>query len=280
MPDFYHQPYFRALGELKPDVPLFIYLPGMDSTGNLLSAQAGSLMQGFDIRCLTIPPDDLTGWDQLIEQIVALIRTELKHQPRPAVYLCGESFGGCLALKVITDAPDLFQALVLVNPASSFKRRNLLYWGSFAAQPLPKPLYQISCVGLLPFLAALDRITADDRRALLTAMQSVAPQSAIWRIGLLREFEISDQDLKRITQPALLVGSCNDRLLPSVSEVERLATQIPRAHVHILPDSGHACLLEADVHLYEIMQESGFLNWTAAELSVDVGQAQTGVSSH
>ncbi len=50
---------------LKPDHPLFVFLPGMDGTGQLLHNQADTLEKSFDIRCLAIPPDDLNDWDSL-----------------------------------------------------------------------------------------------------------------------------------------------------------------------------------------------------------------------
>ncbi|MFM6138758.1 MAG: alpha/beta hydrolase, partial [Sphaerospermopsis kisseleviana] len=47
--------------------------------------------------------------------------------------------------------------------------------------------------------------------------------------------------------------------LPSVSEVERLDQILPNPKKLILPDSGHACLLEEDVNLYEILKNNEFL---------------------
>jgi pimeloyl-ACP methyl ester carboxylesterase len=125
-------------------------------------------------------------------------------------------------------------------------------------RPFPEPFSQWSRLGFLPFLAALNRIETDDRQALLKAMQSVSQQSSIWRIALLRNLEFTPEDLQRITQPTLLVAGNQDCLLPSVAEANRLATHIPKAKVHILPYSGHACLLEADVDLFDIMRSNGF----------------------
>jgi pimeloyl-ACP methyl ester carboxylesterase len=252
-------PYFRVPRPLNPQAPLFFYLPGMDGTGQLLSRQLAGLEQAFDIRCLTIPPDDLTTWADLAKQVVALIEGEVKHDAQQPVYLCGESFGGCLALKVLLQAPHLFDRLILLNPATSFKHSFWIYWASHFVRPLPDPLYYSSCVGFLPFLAALERIEERDRRALLDAMKSVTQDSSIWRISLLREFDISDAELRQITQPTLIVGSERDRLLPSVLEAKRFAQLLPRVHMHVLPNSGHACLLEADVDLYKILQANHFL---------------------
>ena len=44
--------------------------------------------------------------------------------------------------------------------------------------------------------------------------------------------------------PVLLVGSGQDRLLPSLTEQTRLQRLLPNARRLVLPDSGHTALLE------------------------------------
>lgn len=236
-----------------------IYLPGGDGTGQLFYRQLASLEQTFDIRCLEIPADHLTGWAQLVEQVVELVQAELSRGKRPAVYLCGESFGGCLALQVIRHSPQLFDHLILINSASAFKRSSWLYWPSFLAHPVPEPLYRIFWLGFLPILAALERIEATDRRTLLNAVQQMAQTTSIWRMSLLREFWLSDAQLQQIDQPTLIIASGRDLVLPSLQEAEHLGQLLPQAQTFILPDSGHACLLESDVDLYKILASAQFL---------------------
>lgn len=254
------QVYFRTPRKTQPDAPLFVFLPGMDGTGDLLRAQTEGLEQAFDVRCLAIPANDLTNWVGLTEQTLALIRTELEGNIQRRIYLCGESFGGCLALSVVRRSPQLFHRLILINPASSFKRRPWIHWGSQVTQWLPEPMYQLSCIGLMPFLASLGRIGAVDRSALLDAMQSVTQQSSIWRLSLLQKFDISPEQLAEIRQDTLIIASQGDRLLPSISEAEFLSQHIPHTKVHILPHSGHACLLESDINLYTIIKDANFLD--------------------
>ncbi len=76
---------------------------------------------------------------------------------------------------------------------------------------------------------------------------------------MLREFHVDPNKLSRLIQPALVIASGRDRLLPSVAEAEQLVEHIPNAQMHILPNSGHACLLETDIDLYKIMQATGFM---------------------
>lgn len=259
MPQIKNHPCFLTPTRIKPELPLFIFLPGMDGTGQLLRCQTAGLEKGFDIRCLAIPPDDLTDWDGLVKQVINLIEAELKKNPRQCVYLCGESFGGCLAMKVAVKAPWLFEKIILVNPASSISRRPWMYAAIPLTQWVPGYFYNLGSLIGLPVLAAMGRIAPSDRQALVQAVQIVPQKTSIWRLSLLQEFQIHPNELRRITQPVFLIGSAADRLLPSVSEVEYLLEHFPNAKMTILPDSGHACLLETDVNLYEILRENAFL---------------------
>jgi pimeloyl-ACP methyl ester carboxylesterase len=251
----------------NPKAPLLVYLPGMDGTGELFAHQLGSLGKVVNVHCLTIPGDDLNDWEALTEQIVTLVEAEVKVGDQRQVYLLGESFGGCLAIKTILRAPHLFDRLILSNPASAFKRQPLLFWGSYLVQPQIDPIHQWSCANFVPFLAAVDGIAPRDRQLLLQAMQSVTQKSSIWRLSMLRGFDVTDDQFRSISQPTLLIASGRDRLLPSFSEAERLARLLPDAKVQVLPSSGHACLLETQVDLLEIMKANAFLDFPEIVMS-------------
>lgn len=243
-------------------LPLFVFLPGMDGSGQLLHRQLEGLEKRFDVRCLALPVDDLSEWDRLVKRATQLIAQERtparngieRNSPRP-IYLCGESFGGCLAIKLAVHRPQLFQRLILINPASSFSRLPWLYWGSSFTDWLPTPLFHLSAMGLVPFLVETERVSPADRNALLRVMQAVTPQTAAWRLRLLRHFWLDSIDLSRLKMPVLLVAGGCDRLLPSTQEIRHIAQQLPRAQMHLLAQSGHACLLEEDVNLGEILQQ-------------------------
>jgi pimeloyl-ACP methyl ester carboxylesterase len=259
----------------QPTAPLLIYLPGMDGTGLLLDAQLRSLERSFDVRRLSIPVDDLTDWDELVVKTAALIKTELGAEiPRRALYLCGESFGGCLALKLAIALPELGDRLILVNPASSFKQRAWMRWAVYFTRILPANLYPLSCLALMPFLANEANISIEDRNLLLQVMQSVRFKSAMWRIALLDRFNVSLEQLQQLCQPTLVISSGRDRLLPSAAEGRLLNQQIPRSSLHGIPQGGHAVLLERDVDLHEILLMHGFLERkeekNPTDLAVDV----------
>ena len=240
----------------------------MDGTGLLLGYQISqfNLAETFDIRCLAIPADDLSSWSQLTHSVIRLLGQEIGLNRRP-VYLCGESFGGCLAMQVALQAPNLVDRMILVNPASCFNQQAWLKWGSYLPGWLPTPIYHVGVMGLLPLLGSLSRMPARESQYLLAAMQSVSHPSSTWRLNLLREFEINHQQLAQIRHPVLVIASTDDWLLPSVRQSQRLMTFLPNAQRVLLKNSGHACLLETNVNLIKILQEQDFLPNTHPKVS-------------
>ncbi|WP_375512569.1 alpha/beta fold hydrolase [uncultured Nostoc sp.] len=267
IPEVELNPCFLTPKRVKPEYPLLVYLPGMDGTGQLLRSQTAGLEAGFDVRCLAIPRKDLNTWDVLAKSVLDLIDAELEKSSQRPVYLCGESFGGCLAMKVAIQSPHLFRRIILINPASSFHLRPWLNWASQLTYLVPSELYDVGALGLLPFLASLPRISRSDRHELLKTMRSVPLETVHWRLSLLREFHIDDEQLSRLTQPVLLIAGASDRLLPSVTEVKRIGNILPNTKIVVLPNCGHACLLEEGINLYEILKANDFL-----ESNADIGR--------
>ncbi len=238
--------------------PLFLFLPGMDGTGLLFNRQANALKQHFDIRCAALLPSRDDSWETLAEQVIQALQAEQKKIPDREIVLCGESFGGCLALLVAMKAPALVNGLIVVNPATAFIRRFWATWAASIIKLLPDVSYALACSVLLPFLADLSEVDIHEAQALVSAMQSVGYEVAAQRVELLSRFPLTTGDYRRITQPTLIVASDRDRLLPSVDEGYWLASLIPNATVHRLPNSGHACLLERNMELMAIMKASQF----------------------
>jgi pimeloyl-ACP methyl ester carboxylesterase len=235
----------------QPHLPLFIFFPGMDGTGKLLHKQIDGLALKFDIRCMTIDSNDRTDWAGLVDRSLTLIDQELAVGQK--LYLCGESFGACLAMQVASKSAETVAKLVLINPASSFMRLPWLAWSSALSGLLPDALYPTSAKILVNFLIATDRVAATERQSLVDAMLSVNPQAAAWRLNLLRRFQVHSIIPDIIDIPVLLIAGELDRLLPSLLEVKILQRLLPKAKTTLLPSSGHACLLEKDVNLVDLL---------------------------
>lgn len=240
----------------SPHKPLLVYLPGMDGTGALLAKQIPALKLHFEVRCLAIPSDDLSAWPSMARQTHALI-AEVR-QGRP-LYLCGESFGACLALELLAQHPTLADYVILINSASAFHRLSWLHWIGHITPWLMPALFQTSTLSSLPVLANLSRVEPAERQQLLTAVQSVSQATAAWRIKLLSQFRLHREALAHIQAPTLLVAALADRLLPSLAEAQHLATLLPQPQIYPLPHSGHVSLLESSVNLGDILAATGFL---------------------
>lgn len=244
----------------QPDAPLLIILPGMDGTGSLYKSQLAGLRPYFDLHCLWIAPEDRTPWPDLAATVATQIATIRQGRP---VYLCGESFGACLGLQMVVQEPQLCDRLILINAATAFQSPLGTSWAMELLRHFPTALYHVATLGLLPFLITEHRVPDYNRHDLIAAMQAATPGGAAWRVTLLSEFDLSAAQLQTIQTPTLAIGAGRDRLLPSAQEAQRLATLIPQAQAHILPDSGHTCLLEPTVQLVDMLRDYHYLPETA-----------------
>ena len=74
--------------------------------------------------------------------------------------------------------------------------------------------------------------------------------------------------MPKIKNPVLVLASGSDRLLPSVEEANKLINYLPNAKMVILPNSGHACLLESEISLNSILtNEKLFMNLGSSPVS-------------
>lgn len=254
------EPYFLTPPRSNPEYPLLIFLPGMNETGRvLLELETRGLDAGFDIRCLVVPFNNFMDWDQLRESTLALIQAELEKIQLEAVCLCGQSWGGCLALKLVEYAPHLFNRLILVNPASSF---HPIIWLNQISRLLawtPPLLYQFSGIVTLCLTSALTRISIARLYILWQAAQTAPKKTSEYRLSQLSKFRIDETQLYHFSQPVLLIASQADRVLPSVTEAQHLSEIFPTAQVVVLPYSGHTCLVETDISLYQILKAEHFI---------------------
>ncbi len=238
--------------------PTLLYLPGMDGTGRLFYRQQVELAPLFNLYSIALPPQPLAeDWPGLAQQVIQMLDSHPHIQP--PIVLCGESFGGCLAIAIASEFPQWVKKLLLVNPATAFARHPWLHWGIPLNRWLPSPLQPLTTLSALPFLASVGRLTAVARRQLLAAMRLLPPNVVAQRLALLQDFWNHGLIQSPLTCPTLILASRRDRIMPSVEEAFHLQKHhFAAAKVRVLPNSGHACLLETELSLCNIMQKSGF----------------------
>ncbi len=150
--------------------------------------------------------------------------------------LCGISQGGWTALKFAVSAPERVERLVLLAPGGvvadkvSFLPRAVLYmllgqWGArrmtrilFGDQPVPDGVEEITTMVTSNFNA---------------------------RIGVVPLF--SDDELRRLTMPTLLIGGGQDVIRDNEKIAARLRLLLPDVAAIILPYAGHALLNVTDL---------------------------------
>ncbi|MBF2057976.1 MAG: alpha/beta hydrolase [Cyanobacterium sp. T60_A2020_053] len=233
---------------------LLIYLPGMDGSGAFLQYQ-DNLKEYFEIRTFYVGNEIIKDWESLITQFIEIFKQTIKREKYQKIYLLAESFGGCLALKLIAEYPDLFDTVILINSASSFYRRNWLNIGSYVAKIMPQLIYSGATYLLLPFLVNLDVIELSQRFFIVDILQTIAPQTVANRINLLNEFSLDIDKISKFSAPVLIIASAQDNLLPSVEEGYRLKEIFPNSFLSIFNNSGHCCLVEKQVNLLETFKQ-------------------------
>ncbi|GBG84868.1 hypothetical protein CBR_g39243 [Chara braunii] len=282
---------------LRATAPLLVFVPGLDGTGKFFRSQVRSFhAQGYDLRCVYIPPNNRLNWDGLVEQMVSQLRNlamsdgsasenraqeETKGEEEEAgrgggggevgnkedlqcrhVTLVGESFGACLSLRVALASPSLVSRLVLMNPGTQLGANNYLA-GLLAASGLlgrvPHAVYAIAQEIALPFMARKRLVSRDVNNDVMSIAEYVPAPCAAFRLKLLLdEAGLSDDDLCRVSQPTLLIASGKDRVLPSLNETGRLKKLLPNSKRAVLSESGHFVLLEEGLDLGAVMMRHGF----------------------
>lgn len=86
------------------------------------------------------------------------------------------------------------------------------------------------------------------------------PHSALRRFTPLFQ---TKSEMQAIEARVLLVASERDRLLPSVQEANRLAQNIKRAMVTVVPMAGHALLLEENTRFIVRLARAACTRWVA-----------------
>ncbi|BBN06382.1 hypothetical protein MPTK1_3g20640 [Marchantia polymorpha subsp. ruderalis] len=245
--------------------PLLLYVPGMDCSGQGIKSQLSPLFEaGYDIRCVYIPSNDRSTWQQLVDTILPLVNEEVQgvNGERRHLTILGESFGGCLALRLAQADPSLVSRLVLVNPATNFPNNNLV--GSLCAQTgllalFPESLYELAQDILLPLMVKRNRVSTAGTEDFLSPVDFVPAACAAWRLAMLNDDSgLSDDELRVVSMPTLLLTSAKDRILSSLTEGARLQRVLPNAKRVVLPESGHTALIEDSINLAEVMLANGF----------------------
>ncbi len=172
----------------------------------------------------------------------------LRHLGIERAHVVGHSLGGCVALQLALDAPDVIQSLTLLEAA--------LFVGESADLYRAGQLRSLARYREAGAEVAIDEALGarcPDYRAILAREipgafeQAVADATTVYELDVGQlDWQFGEPDARRIAQPALVVlGGESAGLHPRFSETYRLLLSwLPRAEGFILPGATHFLQLE------------------------------------
>ncbi|WP_342801416.1 alpha/beta fold hydrolase [Nocardia sp. No.11] len=234
----------------KPDAPTVVFGHGLLFGGWMFRAQLSSLQ--LDYRCVTLDwrgqghtPPTPGGYDMdtLTADAVGVLAA-LRTGP---VHWVGLSMGGFVGLRLAARHPRLLRSLALLDTSADAEdptkvaEYQRLAWALrwFGHRPvlgrvaphLFGPTFRASPAASAVLGDWSRRLAATDRVALRKAVHGVTARPAI------------APELPSITAPTLVLVGADDTATPP-SCADRIATLIPHARRHHLPNCGHSSTLE------------------------------------
>ncbi len=147
------------------------------------------------------------------------------------VALVGISQGGWTALRFATCLPQRISKLVLLAPAGISPARSSFIWKSI--------LYSM-----------LGGRSGEKINRLVTGNQVIHPEAirfmnvimANFHARMEKEYIFTDDELKRLTMPTLLIGGAEDALVPVEKIIPRMEKLLPQLTTEMIPGMSHALI--------------------------------------
>jgi pimeloyl-ACP methyl ester carboxylesterase len=234
--------------------PLLLYLPGLDGTGELFYRQIDDLARNFAVVTFGLRTEGSFTYKDLVEDLAALI----DRLGFGRALICGESFGGTLALQFALARPDMLDRLVIINSFSYFRNRVLLNAGRILIDLLPNELLHLGRTAAAKLRFIAEDLAEEDLGKFISITSSVPKLAIMQRMALVAGHDVRGR-LGEINCPTLLIASRRDRLQNSVVEAELMATLMPSARIRIVEDVGHILTPSHKFSLSALLAEAGFL---------------------
>lgn len=161
-----------------------------------------------------------------------------------AVTLVGHSLGGAVALALAVQRPERVARLILIGSAAyPQKEPFFVRWPRLPFAPLvARCAPRLFCAWGLRYAVhdprRIDRAALQTYAAVLGARAGAEAYSATVRALRAEPLDPLCRRFSEIRCPTLILHGENDRVVPR-SVPERLAAELPQAHLHFLPWTGH-----------------------------------------
>lgn len=248
--------HLRDVAAADPTDPPIILVPGIDGTALLFYRQLPALARRFDVVAFPLP--SLDPGEMSMESLAADLAALVAEVSDDGAILCGESFGGALAMTTALEHPDLVRGLVVVNSFPYLRQRVRLRAAPLLLRAMPW--------GAMPLVRRYTSAHLHSPHALPEDLHEFRERSAqidrdayIRRLEILRTYDIRPR-LGEIDAPTLFLAGDRDRLVPSVEWGRYMARRVPGAALTVLEGYGHVCLINHDLDLTDHIEPW----WTAA----------------
>lgn len=226
---------------VAPQPSVFI-IPGLNGHPGLLMDTAPRLFPGWH----AMPFNHHT--DQAVDGVEGLASRALANLDVDRVYVCGESFGGTVALTMAHMAPDRVKGLILLStfgwhPSTLARRgaRALAMW-SFLGGRINTSLYRAGRLASLPTQLGLAATPALLRSYLSRPRANVAAYRRKAELSLTFD---ARPWLPNVATPAFILTGTWDPVVPA-SAGRELARRLPNASLYTLPGGHLVHLVHAD----------------------------------
>jgi pimeloyl-ACP methyl ester carboxylesterase len=206
---------------------------------------------------------DIHGYSQFVQQFTQQLRLGSK------LTLLGHSFGSIVAASVVTQNPDMFDQLILINPIAAPALKGprtalsygaKLYYQLGAALPEKSGRKLLSSKAVVQLTSTMLAKTKDKAlRADIHRHHHRHFSSFQTRQALLESFDASTRHTvmeyaPRIHIPTLLIAGAIDDIAPLKGQLE-LERLLPSARLVVIQDVGHLIHREAPKEAAEAIRE-------------------------
>jgi 3-oxoadipate enol-lactonase len=230
-----------------------VLVPGLDGTALLFHRQAQLLSRRFQVETFPLPDDATCTMESLVAALKERVDRIALERGEERVLLFGESFGGALSLSFALRHPERLEGLVILNSFPFLRQRLRLRFGPRLLRLLPS--------GAMPHLRRFTgrrllgaRAARQDIEEFYRRTRSIGWTGYIRRLEILHDYDLRE-DLHRIEVPTLFLAADRDPLVPAVEDARFMAARMPEATVRVLAGYGHVCMMNADFHLLEHVEE-------------------------
>jgi pimeloyl-ACP methyl ester carboxylesterase len=195
----------------------------------------------YGLRAFSLPGHDPKAGGALIPDIAGMaawVRQRLEGALPGSVVLMGHSMGALVALAAASD--PCVAGLVLLGSAARMPVNPELL--KTAREQPAEAIGLIIKWGVDPAHPQVGAV----RTVLGSLMHGIDPKAVGNDLAACDAFKDGEELAKKIPLPALVVSGQHDKMAKA-SEGEKLAGLLPRAHFHLLPDSGHMMMVERPI---------------------------------